>query len=459
MNVAFERAENPAIGTECRGGSGSGFARSGGSVPRVSRRGARTSAALIAAGIVFVPALPAHAAPVYEYNYRGVEQGSYQQTIPFELNATTTSVTAFGERVDYRISLQYGEVQQGWQYDVEAFRGTLDLSAIADDVEDLDDVFDDMWHTPVQDLTFERVGDTVTFEGEFDPAYDSFEITFSVEYAPGGDGSFGPKAHIETRGNGGVNGYRWDYAPWADLGIRTIAANPAPVIAKSVDRTTVTSEEPRARYTIAVTKPIGPSMTNTFTLEDDLVDVLAESGGVEPTDVLIERGDGAFGIQNGILRGTGIYDATGEFLLTFTTPLVGSGDGVLTNTACAIAPDRTTTVQTDPAKPVTNSPQDGSSKSAPVPGGSACASAPDVRLEGFVPPVLPEEPEVEVPEVEVPEQQPPASAPAAEPDALANTGGDDAVSGILAGAGLAALGGALAFSGRGRGRRTARAAE
>lgn len=414
---------------------------------------ARTCGVLVIAGVVLLPTTAAQAASTeYGFNLREVFQGHYEQTIPVEANVSSTSVTAVGDRVDYRLSVRYGEWKAGWAFPLDAFRTSIDLSAIADDVEDIDAIFDDMTFTPVAGLKVERVGSTVNFFAEFDPEFDAFEVEFSATLASGGDGRLGMTGKVETRGRETENGERWDYGPSGTFDAPVVAAHPAPIIAKSVDRTTVTPEAPQAQYTISVQQPDGGEILNSFTLTDDLSDVLAEADGTLPTDLRVVKGGGDFTVEDGVLTGTGVYGEAGEFVLTFSTAHLGTGDGVLQNTACVQAPARSTMVQADPLVPVTSNPYDGKRKIVDVPGGSACSAAPDVVIEA--PDTGTEGGNGGTPDTETPEklEQAGPAAVHSKQQELAESGSGDPVTGPFL-AGLLAVAGGVAAVAMGARRR------
>ena len=432
---------------------------------RHATKSAATCGAIITVGAVLAPGLgagAAHAADVtYEFTTVRLFEGAYAQKLPVEANVSSTSIGAAGERVDFRFSVDYGRWEPGWLYPIDAFKLTVDLSQIADDVADIDAVFDELEFTPVQGLTMERTGNVVTFLGEFDKAHENFEVRFSAVLARGGDGSLSAAARVESRGTDEWNGERWDYGPHGDIGVSSIAANPAPLVSKSVDRTRVTEAAPEARYSIAVQRPAGGNLgpNQSFTLTDDLSDLLAESGGIEPRDIRVERGAvlGEPTIENGILTATGNYDEHGEFLLSFAASHLGLGDGVMRNTACAQSAPRTTTVQVDPNIPVSGNPGDGTSATASVPGETACATAPDVLIDGLVPDP---DPGTETgPDSDPAQDQDPGlavkpGAPAAPAAQLAATGTDPAapLAPLALAAGLAVAGAsALAVARRGKG--------
>lgn len=350
----------------------------------------QTTAATGAAAIVGALLLPTGAATATaagtEYTAVGRATSVYGAEMRAELSVSSRTVTAAGERVVYRLRVPFSEFTRPGLYPLTAMRATVDLSAIADDVADLDSVFDDLETSPLPDLLVRRDGASIVFEAEHAADAREFVATFAVEFARGGDGDLGVDATVAMRG--GEN--RWDYGASVAVGVPVIAAQPAPIIRKTVDRTRVTAENPRVRYTIEVTRPKGSTAT-AFSLSDDLADTIAEAGGAIPADFRVERGSavptqdglpaGAFAVENGVLTGRGAYDSEGRFAVSFSTVHLGSADGVLRNTACAEAPARTLGAA-------------GATDFVEVPGGRACAAAPEVTVER-VPPKPDPKPEPE----------------------------------------------------------------
>ncbi|MBC9954962.1 hypothetical protein ICM05_09960 [Leucobacter sp. cx-42] len=367
----------------------------------------RVCAVALTAGTALLPAAAAHAAPVaeYEYNFRDVFTGAYRQTIPFEANVSTTSVAGAGETVNFRFSLRADQWQPGWLYPLDAFKLRVDLSHVADDVLDIEDVLDTLEATPMNGLTMEVVGNTVEFYGEFDEgAPRQFEVKFSVDVAPGGDGLLGVPASFETRGTDDFNSERWDYAPAGGATLPVVVAHPAPLVTKDVDRLLVLQSAPDVKYTITVKRPEGAEVPEYFSVEEDLTDVIQEAGGLMPDEFVLEQGRGDLEVVGNKLVGSGFYDQNGEWVLSFITSHLGLGDAVLTNTVCVQSPERTTTAQKDPNTPVTGIPGAPNVVQLAVPGGSACAEAPEVEI--IHAPGKPVEPDTEDPEVVIPPKEP-----------------------------------------------------
>ncbi|MGR4009156.1 hypothetical protein [Leucobacter sp. 1207-22] len=405
----------------------------------------RVCAAVAAVGTAFLPAAAAHAAPIaeYEYNFRDVFTGAYQQTIPFEANVSTTSVAGAGETVNFRFSLRTDQWKPGWLYPMDAFKLRVDLSSIADDVLEIDDVLDTLEATPMHGLTMEMVGNTVEFYGEFDEdAPREFEVKFSVDVAPGGDGVLGVPASFETRGTDDFNGERWDYAPAGGTTLPVVVAHPAPLVTKDVDRLLVLQSAPDVKYTITVKRPEGAEVPEYFSVAEDLTDVIQEAGGLVPDEFVLEQGRGDFEVVGNKLVGSGFYDQNGEWVLSFVAPHLGLGDAVLTNTVCVQSPERTTTAQKDPNTPVTGIPGDPNVVQLAVPGGSACAEAPEVEI--IHAPDKPVEPDIEDPEAaippKVPETVPGTPLPGTSAEQLAVTGSQSLGLATMLGSLIAATG-------------------
>lgn len=255
-----------------------------------------------------------------------------------ELSASTRSVSAAGDRVEYRVAVPLSDIDPGAFYALTALKVTLDLTTIADDVADLDAVFDELEVTQLPGLTVRRAGTLVTFEAPITAGVPEFVASFTLDYASGGDGDLGLTTNIAMR----ADKDRWDYGTALTLALPVHAAQPAPIISKEVDRTTVTPSDNAVTYTIDVTRPAGTDHTS-FVLVDDLTDVLAEARGATPTNMHIVRGSLASPLElaNGILQTPAAnYDADGRFTLTYSTVHLGGADGVLTNQACAVSETR-----------------------------------------------------------------------------------------------------------------------
>lgn len=348
-------------------------------------------AAVLAAGTVLLPATPALASVSgeYEYNFRDVFTGAYEQTIPFEANVSATNVSGVGETLDFRFSLRADEWKPGWLYPLDAFKLTLDLTNLADDVVDIEAVLDSLDFTPMRNLEMEVIGNSVEFYGEFDPdAIRQFEVKFSVEVASGGDGLLDLPARFETRGVDEFNGDRWDYGPAGGTTLPVVVAHPAPIVAKSADRVLVTPSAPDVKYTITVKRPEGIDVPEYFLIEEDLTDVIQEADGLVPASFVVERGLGDLRVDGHTLLGTGTYDENGEWVLSFVTPHLGGGDAVLTNTVCVHSPERSVLAQQDPNVPVTGHNSQANVVMVSVPGGSACGVSPEVSITK--PPVEPD---------------------------------------------------------------------
>ena len=428
----------------------------------MASRKIQTTAATGAAAIVGVLLLPTGAATATaagtEHTAVGHATSAYGAEMRAELSVSSRTVTAAGERVVYRLRVPFSEfthTQPGF-YPLTAMRATVDLSAIADDVADLDSVFDDLETSPLPDLLVRRDGTTVVFEAEHATDAREFVATFAVDFARGGDGDLGVDATVAMRG--GEN--RWDYGASVTVGVPVIAAQPAPIIRKTVDRTRVTAANPAVRYTIEVTRPKG-STANSFSLSDDLADTIAEAGGAIPADFRVERGSvapaqdglpaGAFAVGNGVLTGRGAYDPDGRFALSFSTVHLGSADGVLRNTACAEAPTRSIGAA-------------GTPEFVEVRGDRACAVAPEVTIDRVPPTPDPKpEPTPGPDPTPSPDPRPTPVPPSATPTAdgteragtLATTGGATAGAATVIAGALALTGAGALLLRRSRSRRDA----
>ncbi len=404
----------------------------------------QTTAATGAAAIVGALLLPTGTATATaagtEYTAIGRATSVYGAEMRAELSVSSRTVTAAGERIVYRLRVPFSEFTRPGLYPLTAMRATVDLSAIADDVADLDSVFDDLETSPLPDLLVRRDGASIVFEAEHTADVREFVANFAIDFARGGDGDLGVDATVAMRG--GEN--RWDYGASVAVGVPVIAAQPAPIIRKTVDRTRVTTANPAVRYTIEVTRPKGSTAT-TFSLSDDLADTIAEAGGAIPADFRVERGSaapaqdglpaGAFTVENGVLNGRGAYDSEGRFALSFSTVHLGSADGVLRNTACAEAPARTIGAA-------------GTPDFVEVPGGRACAAAPEVTIDR-VPPKPDPRPEPEPKPDPRPEPEPtpdpdPRPRPAPHPAPDSAKPATPAVDGAGRSESLATTGGAAA---------------
>lgn len=349
--------------------------------------------ALVAVGALLMPAFPANAAGAPAYRTEGVLTGLYQQTIPFWGSVSSTVVAKAGDAVTYRVAVPYGARGVGWMFPTDAFRLILDLSALADDVEDIDEVFDEMSTTPIANLTVTRTGSQVTFEGLFDPMFDEFVVEFAPEFARGGDSSMGVSASLVTRGQEEFSPDRWDYGPGGSLFLPVTAAQPAMDIMKQPSRTTVAPGDDSVTYTVTVTPTDEGPGNGPFTVTDDLSDVLAESGAsISPADITILSGvlGAPVTVEDGILTVNGTFGSDASFVLSYTIAHEGLGDQVMKNSACVQSAGVSAQVQSDPAVPVPLTYDTAAFTIVELEGARVCGDAADVVLKAATtsPPVV-----------------------------------------------------------------------
>lgn len=234
--------------------------------------------------------------------YRPVAQGARFHSVS---SWSTPTVSRPGDSASFTLEFHFNSNPN--DVAITNFIAKVDLSGIADDVADIDELMDSVeysYPSRATDITETVDGTFLVLRGTFDLAQpyeeDTVTVTFDASFAPGGDGSLradGIGYQTESPGANDLDGSpsldlpgnQLLYGSTVPVYAEVFAIEPAPLVSTTVDRSTVARAGESARFTVTVERASG-STASDFLFEGDLRDLIDDVAPLSLNDFTVSAG-------------------------------------------------------------------------------------------------------------------------------------------------------------------------